>query len=200
MKFWEKMKLKKRKKKSHSNGKTFNRKISTNNTIVFIDYIFLLKAIYDTKKIYSKIYPNRTFNKILISSLVQYLIELAENWGKNIVDIYVITADEYPLDEDVISMDVKEIDIENDSIPIHQINCDFISFQIEELAKTNTIQNIILFADDSAYSPILSSWQESAIDIILIKFSEESRMPPKIKYYDINYLLGRCMGLDQHEL
>ena len=134
------------------------------DTIVLIDSIFLLKAIYDTKKVYSKIYLNRTFDKILISSLVLYLIELAENWKKNIVDVYVVSADAYPLDEDVISMDVKEIEIENNSIPIHQINCDFISFEIEDLVETNTIQNIILFADDLAYPPILSSWQKSAID------------------------------------
>jgi len=187
------------KKKSQSKKTTSNKVTSNDGTILLIDSIFLSKAIYSTLKIYSEIYPERKFEKIMISQLIKNLVSY---FKKNIKEIHLVLCEEFPLDDNLITLDTNEVNIENNIVSIKQTNCDFVCAEIGDIGDSSIYNGILLLADDSGYLPILKTWQSKGKDLILIRFDEDSNMytNPPIKYQKIGYILGPCLGLQQHEL
>ena len=171
-------------------------------TSVIVDGIFIEKAIDRTIDTYETIYPDRKFER---PSLNDVLLNITSMYNRFISEENIINYHIYNYNENADESTFKPGDIFFDNkqtenrVYNHETN-GFIYQKVEEhFDKIINLENIILVADDILYEPILHKLKDMGIDVILIKFAEDSRMFADYRWGDIIYSIAKAMGLSQYE-
>jgi hypothetical protein len=177
-------------------------------TSIFIDGIFLEKAIDRTIKIYSQIWPNKIFKEPDLNSIVANILESYNRYKteKKIINCTLFMSRSFKL-ENWMSIDYDNLKFETKNgnqvrIFINKTD-EMIVFEIlEELDRLLDNDNILLVASDPAYEPTLSELKKKDYDMIIVRsnYHDENDMYSEFRWGDITFPLGISLGLEKHEL
>lgn len=177
-------------------------------TSIFIDCIFLEKAIDKTIKMYSEIWPNFEFVKPDLISIIKYILEFYNKYKteKKIIICKIFMSKSFCLESKVnIDLDNLKFETKNGNqvkIFINKTD-EIIAFEIlEEIDHQIDNDNILLVANDKIYERELEELKKKGFDMIVIKFNlrEESDMYSEFRWGDIVYPLGLALGLERNKL
>lgn len=174
-------------------------------TSVIIDGIFLEKAIRDTKKIYSEIWPNKKFTTPTISELVgNFLYYNPFKSTSNNIKCVLFLSEHHSLETIVDFSGINMFKPLLEGVKLFVDKSDkIISFEVlSELERIINAENVILVADDPVYEVPLLELSEKGVDLLIFKMKHDSgsRLYTKFPYGDIVYPLGRSIGLESYEL
>ncbi|MEH2282854.1 MAG: hypothetical protein V7K90_16240 [Nostoc sp.] len=190
---------------------TINQLIKTNYSVI-IDGIFLEKAVVQTRKIYKRIYSEKTLCKPNIDAIVEQLLKDAHIKRKEEVNCYLIYSTHFNLQAVVDICEVEEDGLfmdDNSSLVGYNCNLfklktqDFILFKVvEQLERIINVESVFLVADDVGYNPYLQDLKDRGVEVIVFQNSENSgsRMFHNFNWADISNPLALAMGLNQDEL
>ena len=168
------------------------------SAVLIIDGIFMHKALYQAESLYKEIYPDKEFKRVNLSNIINHIISYSQNWSKTISTSFLVTNSVYD-GSHAIHFDCEEVVANRKFVPVHLIKTDnLIWYKTEQLINEYNDKDIILCADDRAYYPTLN---ELNSEILLIRYhSSQTTMPGHLKWFDVNYIMGLCLGLELEEL
>ena len=177
-------------------------------TSIFIDGIFLEKAVNKTIKIYSDIYPDKTFQHPDLITIVKNILDFYNRYKteKKIINCTLFMSRSFGLENRVdIDYDNLKFETKNGNQVRIFINKsdELIVFEIlEELDRLLDNDNIVLVASDRAYEQSLSEYKKKEYDMIIIRsnYHDENDMYSEFRWGDITLPLGLALGLEKHEL
>jgi hypothetical protein len=178
-----------------------------NYTSILVDGVFLEKAYNKMWRIYSKMYPNRKFEKPNLSYVIKNIIDfynISPSDG-NPINCYVLLSKSFPIDS-IISVDEKNDRFHTNNgnevrLFVNKTNSMIALEVLEQLERFINHDNIILVADDVIYESKLNEIAERGIQLLLLKFHEDdgSRMFVPFKWGDIIYPLALSVGIQRGE-
>jgi len=176
-------------------------------TSVFIDSIFLNKAIKRTIERYQDIYPEKTFEAPRLEDAIKYILSYYDNFkttDKTINVLYVYNPVVLQQTETIENTPSKFFIEKSTSCNLRIEKTDeFVNFEIlEYLKRTVNSENIILVADDILYEATLNELKDKGVEVTLIQFKSYDGRQMYTNHYwgDIILPLGRSLGLRAHEL
>ncbi len=185
---------------------------SKKNLSIVIDGIFLEKAVLQTKSIYREIYPEKALKKPSIDDIIYHIIRFTYSEKQSCANCYLFYSNHFNLESIVDIGDLEEFSLlmgEKPTLVGANYNLfkskvdDIIFFRVQDqIDRIINTENIVLVADDFAYTPYLKSLQEIGLKIVVIQNSEDcgSQMHHCFKWLDIAYPIGLSMGLEHFEL
>lgn len=176
-------------------------------TSLFIDGIFLEKALKKAIAHYGAIWPDKKFKHPDLNSIVRDLLNHYDkfNTEMKIVNCYVFLSESFHLETLV---DVQENNLSFTNASGDQVNVfinksnQIIAFEIlDQLERLINTENVILVADDITYVNELEELKEQGADIILVRLHEddESNMIVGFRWGDVMYPLAQSIGLSRSE-
>jgi len=211
---------KKRLKDKYFIEKEFSKKLATNINIVLnqteirkytsviIDGIFLQKAVDQTIKTYSEIWPDKIFIKPDLNSVIKCILDYYDRnkTETKIVNCYLLLSQAFDFESRInINYDSQSFVTKNGNqakVFINKTN-EIISFEVlEQLDRLINNDNIILIADDRIYEDPLNELKKKGIEITVVMLNEHNGgdMFIEFNWGDILYPLGIACGLERHEL
>jgi len=172
---------------------------------VFVDGIYLNKALTELRNEYKKIWPKKnfpTFAKVtpLITELSKYFSHFSAEKdcsGKIYVEFRIFISGHHSIYN--LSFDSDIIYIDNYIINVYYVRTkDLICFEIIDYKTQKNIKNIILIADDPSYSFFIKKWTKEKLFIVRDRY--QTFMPDDIRYINRIYPLGKSLGLKDYEL
>jgi hypothetical protein len=171
------------------------------DTHIVIDTLFLNKAIFRAKAEYSEIYPGREFQEVNLEKIITGLSRFLKIEGATKI-IILKTAFSKP----TFYAGEKTIETESGLIIIDCKTVEFITFGLDDCADDGEVfKEIILFADDIGYIPVISSFKKQGIKFNLVRYSNDATTmidneTSTIRWLDVSYVVRIAMGLEQGEL
>jgi very-short-patch-repair endonuclease len=174
--------------------------------VVLADGIFLHNEVLETETLYCRIHPNKFFQNaktsIFVKKTIEYLYPLKKNItakGKIYVEFIIFISSyhsfcNFEIDEDLIYFQEYVVNI------YYVRTNELIWSSIVDYVESTNQNNIMLIADDLAYSLIVSDWKLQNKELILMRKRHNTEMPNYIPYVDISYPLGIALGLEENEL
>lgn len=177
-------------------------------TSVFIDGVFLEKAVRQTIGIYSEIWPEKKLAKPSLKDIVRNILEAYNRYKneKTIINCNVFISESFDLEKAVdIDYKTQRILSKNGNqirIIFYRSN-DIIALEIlDEIDRVIEKNNILLVANDEAYGYDLSELKEKGCDIIVIRsnLKDGNEMLSEFRWGDISWPIGLSLGLTIGEL
>jgi len=176
-------------------------------TTVFIDSIFLNKAIKVAIKTYQNIYPNKKFEAPKLQDVIKHILSYYDNFKtteKTINILYVYNPVVLLPTETIENIPTKFLNDQNTICDLRLEEIDtFVNFRILDfMERTINSENIILVADDIIYENTLNKFKETGIEVTLVQFNSHNgrQMFTHHMWGDIIYPLGLSIGLSEREL
>ena len=176
-------------------------------TSVFIDGIFLEKAIKKTRTHYSDIWPEKELKQPDLQNVVRNILDQYDLFKSEIktINCYLYLSKSFYL-EGALEMSGGNQSFETASgneVNIFVNKSDnIIAFEImEQMERVINSENIILVADDITYEQELNEHHSRGEDIIVICFDEDDggRMIVGFRWGDVVYPIASAMGILRHE-
>ncbi len=177
-------------------------------TSILVDGIFLENAIKKTIQIYSNIYPDKTFKKPDLISIIQNCLKQYNKYKteKKIIVCSVFMSKSFNL-ESIVNINYENQKFETSDgnqvrIFINKTD-EIIAFEIlEELDRLKDNDNILLIANDRIYENQLAEHKKEGYDMIIIRSNQhdESDMYTEFRWGDISYSIGLSIGLSNIDL
>lgn len=176
-------------------------------TTVFVDGIFLEKALQRTIGYYKDIWPDKELKRPDLISIVRNIVSMYAKFGgeRKTINCCVFLSESFHLEG------LIDIPADNQSFSLpsgDEVNVfltksnNLIAFQIlEQLERIINSENIVLVADDITYLNELIEHKEKGADIILVRYHEddESKMIVGFRWGDVVYPLAASLGLERNE-
>lgn len=178
-------------------------------SILFIDCFFLKHALEETRNLYSQIWNGESedYPKIILAEKISLhkLIEVSGQFAhcdlKKISKAYLITENENDFEIFQENTIHSHLHIKIDLIFNHHHD----NAEMERiLLNDDDIDEVILLGDSVSYNDIISE-NIGDISFKLMRFKHtysgiDTVMPLNIKYQNISYPLGICLGLRMSQL
>lgn len=177
-------------------------------TSVIIDGIFLEKAIDQTVKTYSELWPAKKFIKPDLNSVVKNILDRYDRYKteRKIINCYLVLSESFDLESRIIINQANQTFKTNSGnqvkLFVNKTN-EIIGFEVlEQLNRLINNDNIILVADDKVYENALKEHKNKGVEIIVVMLNEHdgSQMRIQFNWGDILYPLGMSIGLESYEL
>ena len=181
---------------------------------ILIDGIFLKRAIKETIRTYSEIYPGRTWDTPRIGQLVAELSRFSGELDSDSVNCFLIESMDFPLGRSLIWDDSASREESGErGLERYFVNSRYDLFRMrtseillfkmeQQLERIINTENVLFVADDPGYNPYLQALydREMTVTVAQLKGDFGSRMYHNFRYLDIMYPIGRCLGLEVDEL
>lgn len=177
-------------------------------TSIFIDGIFLEKAIDWAHETYTKIWPEKKLKKPDLIIVINNILEFYNRYKteKKIINCTLFLSSSFSLEQRV-NIDYENLKFQTRNgnhvrIFINKTN-EIIAFEIcEELDRLIDNDNIVLVASDRIYEHKLSVLKSKGYDMIIVKsnYNDGNDMYSKFRWGDITLAIGLAFGLEHQEL
>lgn len=170
------------------------------NGAVYIDWQFFDRSAMELLRYYRDLYPEKTMEAVTLSRFLDFVATYMKLVGRYNVHLFGTASSFSASGVDIDALKLRKSHRALFNISEHQ-NAFIAVSLVEHLHREGTqYRNIIFVGDDAAYPPLLDRGRE--IQALFRRDNQDTSMGSvqSLRWQDIQYVLGYCLGLATHEL